>query len=121
MKGRANEVDSYLAEVPPEHRDLLQKLRERISKAAPQATETISYQIPTFKYRGRSLLHFASFKDHCSLYPCTEGMLAVGGDDLVARRTGKGTIQFTVDNPLPAALVSKIVKARLEEIDAGGR
>ena len=81
----------------------------------------ISYQIPTFKYKGKALLFFASHKDHCSVYPCTEGMLQAAGDERADRRTGKGTIRFTPDNPLPAQLVSELVKARIREIDAGGR
>jgi uncharacterized protein YdhG (YjbR/CyaY superfamily) len=117
---RPGEIDEYLAGVSDAHRDVLQRLRDQIKKAAPHATETISYRIPTFKYSGKPLLYFASHKDHCSLYPCTEAMLKAGGKELASRRTGKGTIRFTSDDPLPARLVSKIVKARMQEIDSGG-
>ncbi len=98
---------------------MLEKLRVQIRKAVPEATETISYRIPTFKYRGKALLYFASHKDHCSLYPCTEAMLAAAGDEIEPRRTGKGTIRFTPEDPLPARLVAKLAKARQKEIDAG--
>ena len=114
----ADTIDEYLADVTDEQRVVLERLRSQIRKAAPAATETISYRIPTFKYQGRPLLYFAAFRDHCSLYPVTEGMLEVGGEELAARRTGKGTIRFTPDDPLPARLVAKVTKARVTEIEA---
>ena len=110
-------IDEYLADVTDEQRVVLERLRSQIRKAAPAATETISYRIPTFKYKGRPLLYFAAFRDHCSLYPVTDGMLEVGGEELAARRTGKGTIRFTPDDPLPARLVAKVTKARVAEIE----
>jgi uncharacterized protein YdhG (YjbR/CyaY superfamily) len=112
-------VDEYLAGVPEKYRALLEKLRRQIRTAAPEAIETISYKIPTFKYRGRALLYFAAHKDHCSLYPYTDAMMEKCGDELAGRATGKGTIRFTPADPLPAALVTKLVKIRMAEIDAG--
>jgi uncharacterized protein YdhG (YjbR/CyaY superfamily) len=114
-------IDEYLMSVSDEHRAVLERLRRQIRRAAPEATETISYRIPTFKYRGRPLLYFAAHKDHCSIYPVTEAMIAVAGDEIAPRRTGKGTLRFTAVDPLPSRLVSKIVKARKSEIEAGGR
>ena len=110
-------IDEYLAETSKPQRAVLEKLRGQINRAAPGAEETISYRIPTFKYKGRPLLYFAAHSEHCSLYPVTEGMLEVGGEELAARRTGKGTIRFTPDDPLPARLVAKITKARVAEIE----
>jgi uncharacterized protein YdhG (YjbR/CyaY superfamily) len=114
------DIDAYLADVPDAHREVLQRLRAQIRKAVPEATETISYKIPTFKYHGRPLLYFASHKDHCSLYPITDAMLEAGGDEIARRATGKGTVRFRPEDPLPAGIVSKIAKARMKEIDAGG-
>jgi uncharacterized protein YdhG (YjbR/CyaY superfamily) len=96
----------------------LRTLRKTIKTAAPDATETISYQMPTFKYRGRALVGFAAFKDHCSLFPYSAKVLDDYKDELGAFETSKGTIRFSVDQPLPASLVKKIVKARIGEIEA---
>ena len=100
---------------------MLSKLADQIRKAAPDAEEVISYRIPTFKYRGKPLLYFASFKQHCSLYPITEGMLEACGEEIRRRRTGPGTIRFTIDDPLPARVVTKLTKARLKEIDQAAK
>lgn len=108
-------VEEYLKGVPEEPRAVLETLRARIKAAAPEATETISYQMPAFKDQGRFLVSYAAFKDHCSLFPASEAVIEVCGAQLEPYRSGKGTIRFTVDEPLPAALVKKIVKARLEE------
>jgi uncharacterized protein YdhG (YjbR/CyaY superfamily) len=117
----ANDIDAYLADVPDAHRQVLQQLRVEIRKAVPEATEVISYKIPTLKYGGRALLYFASHKDHCSLYPVTDAMLEAGGDEVARRVTGKGTIRFKPEDPLPTREVAKIANARKHEIDAGGR
>jgi uncharacterized protein YdhG (YjbR/CyaY superfamily) len=112
-----NDIDTYLAEVPAAHGRILRKLRRQIQKAVPEATETISYKIPTFKYRGKALLYFASHKGHCSMYPVTDAILDVAGEELGNRITGKGTIRFTPEDPLPARLVARIAEARRREID----
>jgi uncharacterized protein YdhG (YjbR/CyaY superfamily) len=117
----APDIDAYLAGVPDQHREVLERLRTQILKAVPEATETISYKIPTFKYRGRALLYFASHKDHCSLYPVTDAMLEAGGGEIGSRLSGKGTVRFKPEEPLPARVVSEIAKARMQEIDEGGR
>ena len=114
-------VEDYLAALPAEQRAALEKLRKTIRSAAPEATETISYQMPTFKDRGRVLVHYAAFKDHCSLFPASIGVMEALGEELKPYFSGKGTLRFTADKPLPAALVKKIVKARLEENAARGR
>jgi len=108
-------VEEYLENVPAEARAALETLRARIKAAAPGATETISYQMPAFKDQGRFLVSYAAFKDHCSLFPASEAVIEACGTQLEPYRSGKGTIRFTVDKPLPAALVKKIVKARLAE------
>ena len=108
-------VDDYLSALPEAPRAALEKLRKQIKAAAPEATETISYQMPTFKLDGRFLVSYAAFKNHCSLFPASERMLAEYGDELEPYFSGKGTIRFTPDEPLPSALVKKIMKTRIEE------
>jgi uncharacterized protein YdhG (YjbR/CyaY superfamily) len=108
-------VEDYLAALPEESRAALEKLRTTIKTAAPEATETISYQMPAFKDHGRILVYYAAFKDHYSLYPASNAVMEVLGEELKPYFSGKGTIRFDADKPLPVALVKKIVKARLEE------
>ena len=108
-------VEDYLAALPETSRTALEKLRKTIKAAAPDATETISYQIPTFTDGGRLLVSYAAFKDHCSLFPASQAVKDALGDELKPYVTGKATIRFHADKPLPAALVKKLVKARIEE------
>jgi uncharacterized protein YdhG (YjbR/CyaY superfamily) len=107
-------IDDYLGSLPADTAAVLEKLRQTIRKAAPAAEECISYQMPTFKYHGL-LVHFAAFKNHCSFFPGSAKIVASLQDELKKYKTAKGTIQFTLHNPLPATLVTKIVKARMRE------
>jgi uncharacterized protein YdhG (YjbR/CyaY superfamily) len=115
-----NSVEDYLSQVPEEARAALERLRKTIKAAAPNTTETISYQMPTFKYQGRALAGFAAFKNHCSLFPYSTKVMDSLKEELQSFDTsGKGaTIRFSVDKPLPAALVRKLVKVRIEEIES---
>ena len=97
-------VEDYLAALPEEQRIALEKLRKTIKAAAPKATETISYQMPAFKQDGRFLVSYAAFKDHCSLYPASYAVMEVLGDELEPYFSGKGTLRFQADRPIPAAL-----------------
>jgi uncharacterized protein YdhG (YjbR/CyaY superfamily) len=106
-------VDDYLAALPEEARATLEKIRKTIKAAAPKATEVISYQMPMYKYHGM-LVGFAAFKDHCSFFPGANPV-ATFKDELKAYKTSKGTIRFPIGKPLPAALVKKLVKARVAE------
>jgi uncharacterized protein YdhG (YjbR/CyaY superfamily) len=109
-------VNEYLAGVAEPARSTLQKVRAAIRSAAPPgATEGISYGIPMFKYRV-VLVWFAAFAKHCSFFP-TAAVIAEFQNELKPYRISKGTIQFPVDKPLPAALVKKMVKARLAHIE----
>jgi uncharacterized protein YdhG (YjbR/CyaY superfamily) len=108
-------VDDYLAALPEESRAILEKLRKAIKAAAPEATETMSYHMPTFKLHGRFLVSFAAFKDHYSLFPASAAVMEAHGEALRPHFSGKGTLRFTADKPLPAALVKKIVRTRIEE------
>jgi uncharacterized protein YdhG (YjbR/CyaY superfamily) len=109
-------VEDYLSEVPDEARAALERLRKTIKAAAPDTTETISYQMPTFKFQGRALMGYAAFKNHCSLFPYSSRVLDSYKKELEPFETSKGTIRFLVDKPLPDGLVKKLVKARIEEI-----
>lgn len=107
-------IDEYLAGVPDDKRAALQRLREQIHAAAPDATEAISYGLPTFKVDGRWLVAFGVAKKHCSLY--TGGAaIEANADELAGYRLWKGTINFPPDQPLPAELVTKLVQARIAE------
>lgn len=109
-------MNEYLAGVAEPARSTLQKVRAAIRSAAPPgATEGISYGIPMFKYRV-VLVWFAAFAKHCSFFP-TAAVIAESQNELKPYRISKGTIQFPVDKPLPAALVKKMVKARLAHIE----
>jgi len=113
----ATTVDEYLAAVPEPARSTLEKVRAAIRSVLPdETTEVISYRIPAFKYKG-IVMWYAAFSDHCSLFP-TASVIAKFREELKPFRTSKGTIHFPVDKPLPAALVKKMVKARLEEVEA---
>lgn len=116
--GRAipKDIDEYLAGVPEPARGTLQKIRAAIRVAAPEATETISYGMPTFKYK-RPLMAFAAFSNHCSLFPMSGSVIAAFKKELKAFYTSKGTLRFPMDKPLSAALVKKLVKARVAEIN----
>lgn len=106
-------IDAYIATFPVSTQALLQKMRNTITKAAPKAEETISYGMPTFKLQG-NLVHFAGYKNHIGFYPAPSGIEAFA-DELKKYKTSKGAIQFPVDEKLPLALVTKIVKFRVKE------
>ena len=112
----ARDVDDYLAKVPKEARTTLEKLRKTIKVAAPMAAEGISYQMPMYKHHGM-VIGFAAFKDHCSIFPGAAVMDA-HKEELKRYDTSKGTIRFPANKPLPAALVTKLVKARIAENEA---
>jgi uncharacterized protein YdhG (YjbR/CyaY superfamily) len=114
----AEDVDRYLAGVPEESRKTLEKLRKSIRAAAPGATEGISYGIPAFKLGGRPLVSYAALKDHCSFFPMSPAVLEAHRGELKKYETAKGTIRFPTNKSLPAALVGKIVKARIAEHQA---
>ena len=121
-KGRsaAKSVNEYLARVPEPARSALKKVRAAIRAAAPpDAIETISYRIPASKYKGM-LAWYAAFSDHCSLFPGASGIAACA-DDLKKYSVSKGTIRFPIDKPLPAALIKKLVKARVAENESRKR
>jgi uncharacterized protein YdhG (YjbR/CyaY superfamily) len=113
-------VDEYLAKQPEGPRAALQALRAQIKIAAPGATETIAYDMPAFRLNGRFLVSYAGYKSHCSLFPATDRMLEELGDELKPYFSGKGTLRFKADKPIPPALVKKIVRIAVREVAARG-
>lgn len=106
-------IDEYIAGFPPEVQAILQKIRATIRKAAPQATETINYQMPTFVLHG-NLVHFAAFKNHIGFYPTPSGVENFTAE-LARYQTSKGAIHFPLDQRIPYSLITKIVKFRVKE------
>ena len=110
----AGAVDEYLSQVPEEFRTVLEKLRQTIRSAAPEAEEIIRYGMPAYRYHG-PLVFFGAFAKHCSFFPGSPTVRAEYVTELAGFKTGKGTVQFTLEHPLPAGLVGKIVQARVRE------
>src|SRR5437868_3516734 len=109
----AKDIDGYISQFPADVEAVLQKVRETISHAAPEATETISYQMPAFKHYG-ILVYFAAWKKHIGLYPPISGDTAL--EKAVARYAGpKGNLQFPLDEPMPVALIERIVTLRVKQ------
>jgi len=109
----AGNIDEYIERFPANVRAILQKLRATIKKTAPDAEETISYQMPAFKYHGM-LVYFAGYKNHIGFYP-TSSPMKVFKNRLTSYKTSKGAIQFPIDKAIPLTLVKDIVKFRVKE------
>jgi uncharacterized protein YdhG (YjbR/CyaY superfamily) len=114
MKSKINSVDEYIETFPEELQTILKQVRKTIKAAAPKAEEKISYGIPTFTLNGKYLIYFAGWKQHLSIYPIPVG------DDAFNREvapyvSGKGTLKFPIDKPLPLKLITKIVKRKVAE------
>ena len=107
-------IDEYIETFPEDVQKILQKLRLTIKKSAPGSVETISYQMPTFKLNGKGLVYFAAFKNHIGFYPIPSGIEAFE-KELSPYKQGKGSVQFPIDQPIPYALVRKIVKFRAKQ------
>ena len=112
--GGAAAIDAYLATLPADQRAALQRLRETIRAAAPEATEKINYGIPMFML-GRGLVGYNAAASYCTFQVMSPAVVEAHAAELSSYRTGKGSIQFTPDKPLPAALIKKLVKARIAE------
>ena len=107
-------IDEYIKIFPQDVQSILERLRQTIRKAAPEAVEAISYQMPTFKLNGKSLVYFAAYKHHIGFYPVPSGIKAFK-KELSQYKTGKGSVQFPIDKPVPHDLVKKIVIFRVKE------
>lgn len=115
---RPKTVDEYLAAAPEDARAALAKLRKTIRAAAPKATEVISYQIPAYKHHGL-LVGFAALKDHCTFHIMSTEVTRAHAAELKGYKTGKASIRFIPANPLPTALVRKLIEARIVENESG--
>ena len=107
-------IDEYIKASSKDVQGILQRLRLTIRKAAPEAVETISYQMPTFKLNGKGLVYFAAFKNHIGFYPIPSGTEAFK-KELSRYKQGKGSVQFPIDKPIPYDLVRSIVRLRAKE------
>jgi len=114
MENTVKNIDEYIALQPEKVQVFLEKLRQTIKAAAPNAEEVISYGMPAFRYHG-ILVYFAAFKNHYSLFPANSSLIADMEEELKMYKTSKGTLQFKFDKPLPVALIKKIVKERVKQ------
>jgi len=115
-------VEDYLANLPPDQRAGVETLRRAARTGAPEATESIAYGMPALRSHGRQfLVSYAAFKAHYSLFPASEAVVQACGDELTPYLSGKGTIRFPADRPIPATLVTKIVAVRFAENAARDR
>ena len=114
-------VDEYIATHPRDVQAILQRVRSTIRKAVPGAEEVISYQIPTFKLHGGYVVYFAGWKQHYSLYPATDHLVAAFKDDLVPYKVDKGTIRFPLSQPVPVQLIERIAKFLAKEASERAR
>ena len=114
-------VDEYIATHPEDVQAILQRVRSTIRKAVPGAEEVISYQIPTYKLHGGYVVYFAGWKQHYSLYPATDHLVAAFKDDLVPYKVDKGTIRFPLSQPVPVQLIERIAKFLAKEASERAR
>jgi len=113
----AKDVDAYIAGVLEPARSMLEKLRRIIKAAAPQAVEVISYHLPLYKHHGH-LVAFSAFKNHCGFYVMSTRLMAAYKEELEPYEKATATVRFPIGDPIPAALVKKVVKARIKENEA---
>jgi uncharacterized protein YdhG (YjbR/CyaY superfamily) len=114
MKTTYDDVDAYITSFPKETRELLEQVRAAILQAAPQAEESISYGMPAYKINGKPLVYFAAFQNHLGFYATPSGHSEFA-DELSAYKTGKGSVQFPLDSPIPLDLITRITKFRVSE------
>lgn len=110
-----NTIDEYNGQFPFEIKEKLEKIRQLIKSISPEAEETIKYQIPTFKIKGKNLIHFAAFKKHIGFYPSSSGISAFK-NKLFQYKTSKGAVQFPLNEELPMELIREMVQFRLKEM-----
>lgn len=112
-KKQIKTIDEYIAKFPEDVQDILEKIRQVIKESAPDAEETINYQIPTYKLKG-NLVHFGAFKNHIGFYP-TPSAMDEFKKELSLYEVAKGSVKFPINKPIPYGLVKKIVKYRVQE------
>lgn len=111
-------IDEYLENIKPDQKKELQRVRKIINKVLPEVEETISWGMPTFKYQGKNIIHMAAFKNHMSIFGNLDKVKDKLGD---LTMSSKGTLQFTVDKPVPETVIESIIKARLASLDLDKR
>lgn len=116
-----SEIDAYLATLPDAQADALRHVREVVARLAPNAEQKISYGMPAFYVGRRLLVSYAGWKRHCSIYPLTDSFLESHAEDLAGYDQTKGSLHFTPERPLPDALLEELVRARLDDFEAGRR
>jgi uncharacterized protein YdhG (YjbR/CyaY superfamily) len=119
--GKSEQVRAYLAALPPRARRHMKEIRSIVRSVAPDATESFSYRMPGFRLDNRVFLYYAAFAAHCSLYPMGAKIRRAHAAALKGYKTSTGTIQFPLDQPLPAALMKRLIKARMAEVRSAGR
>lgn len=116
MAEKFETVDEYIAAQPPETRHIVEEVRRRVREAVPSATETISYEIPTFKLGGKSFLYVAGWTNHVSIYPIPDTDAALT-EDIERYRAGKGTLKFPLDEPFPFDLLDRLIAAAVRRVE----
>jgi uncharacterized protein YdhG (YjbR/CyaY superfamily) len=114
-------VDAYLAALPADQREVLERLRRDVARLVPEAVETISYGMPAFRLRGRFLISYAGWKDHCSIYAIDDALLEKHADSIRGYGRTKGALHFTKERPLPDALLEDLIELRAGQVEARGR
>ena len=112
----APEVDAYIAALPDDRREVLDELRRTVREAAPEAEETIAYNMPALRLGGRFLVSYDSYRRHVSLFPASDRVVTALGSEIEPYLAGKGTIRFPAGRPIPLGLVDRIVRIRVEEV-----
>ena len=115
LSANPDSIDAYILTFPPEIQKILEQVRAIIQKTAPNAEEKISYGMPTFTLNKVNLVHFAAFKSHIGFYPTPVGMDEFK-NDLAGSKTGKGSVQFPLDQPMPFDLIKRIVEFRIQDV-----
>ncbi len=115
MQTKHTTIDEYIAGYPDSVQAILQEIRRTIAEEVPNATEAIAYGIPTFKLRGKNLVHFGAHKKHIGFYPTPSGLEAFA-EQLSVYASGKGSAQFPLDKPMPLDLIREIVRYRITQI-----
>ncbi len=113
---KTDSIEAYISGFPKPIQEILEQIRSTIKSVAPDASEAIKYAIPTFILNG-NLVHFAGYKNHIGLYPAPSGMEQFE-EEIAMYKTGKGTLQFPIDQPMPLDLIARIVKFRVQENEA---
>jgi uncharacterized protein YdhG (YjbR/CyaY superfamily) len=112
-------IDAYLDTLPPDRRRAMEQIRAAIQRAAPEATETIAYKMPAFRsHGGQFLISFDAYKRHYSLFPASQVVVEALGRELAPYLSGKGTLRFPADRPIPEALVARVAEIRFREVAA---